>query len=78
MNSSERSALEVLVGLGEATSGEWHAAMNNLKGKEIPLKTFQNWRAALVSRDLATADNGRYQPTDPGRAVFNGTPNRAD
>jgi hypothetical protein len=63
---------------GPVSSGRWQAALQESKDGEdaIPLRTFQNWRSALVKRGLVERDPERktYRLTAKGHLARLGMP----
>lgn len=81
ISASERLALEVLIGYGASLpSGEWRDAVFAEKGDPVPLKTFHNWRMALVAKGYVEPDPEKahhYRPTAAGNAIGIGTHSKA-
>jgi hypothetical protein len=77
-NESEQLALVALAPLVVAPSGEWHGAVSTLRQKEIPEKTFHNWRRQLVELGLVepAPEHGphSYRLTAAGKSAANGMP----
>jgi hypothetical protein len=73
LNGSEQLALDVLGRLGTASSGEWREAIATAKAPtEVPDKTFQNWRSALVGNGYVEEVPEKqhfYRLTPAGRAI---------
>jgi hypothetical protein len=82
-NKSEHLALERLADLKQASSGDWHKSIREIRQKPVAERTFQHWRESLVAEGLVECIDESmhvYRCTEKGLAVAmaaNGTPSLA-
>lgn len=73
----EQSAFDILAGAGRSlTSGEWYGLVRSKSQEQLPARTFQHWRRALLEKGAVERDpeTGLYQPKDNGVPFANGMP----
>src|SRR5207247_11423605 len=73
----ESFALSVLKKMGGTTSGDWCKQICIQRNRQVPERTFQNWRASLVGQGFVKVEGEVYVLTETGMAAASGTPGNA-